>query len=370
MVQLKKIVKTILINVALTIILLLLLEGFSSIVLRASDTFFGNLVPERRHTQYDDELGWINLPNLYLKDMYGPGNSFKTNSMSFRSDREVTSGVPAGKVRVLCSGDSFTMGYGVDNDEVWCQLLESKDNTIESVNLGQGGYGIDQAYLWFKRNSPKLDFDVHVFAFITDDFNRMQSDTFNGFGKPFLALENGLITNKNRPVPTLAYKFPRLPRIREGIDQLSSVTLLKTLLLPAETSPQNTNQPDDSSRQLVLKLFDDVRETSSAKGSITVFVYLPKQSDYLHTESDPWRQFLHERSSQTSRDGFCLIDLVDEIRKLPPQEIEGLFNQEADFHYSEKGNQYVADVLFRKLLEIREIESKFQQKLDQASYLR
>ena len=44
---------------------------------------------------------------------------------------------------------------GVGNDDVWCKLLESIDNRIETVNLGQGGYGVDQAYLWYKRNSFK-----------------------------------------------------------------------------------------------------------------------------------------------------------------------------------------------------------------------
>ena len=28
--------------------------------------------------------------------------------------------------------------------------------------MGQGGYGIDQAYLWYKRDGTKLDHDVQI----------------------------------------------------------------------------------------------------------------------------------------------------------------------------------------------------------------
>lgn len=355
---------TIAINIALTIILFLVLEGLSSIILHANDAFLSNLVSERRHTQYDDELGWINLPNLYLKDMYGPGKSFKTNSITLRSDKEFTSNVPVNKVRFMCSGDSFTMGYGVDNDAVWCHRFESIDDRIESVNLGQGGYGVDQAYLWFKRNSSKLDYDVELFAFITDDFDRMQSDTFLGFGKPLLVLQNGLIANKNKPVPKVAYRFPRLPLIRDACGRLSVVKLLRKLLDRAGAHQENKDQKDSDTRQVVVRLFDDLQEINKAKGSVVVFVYLPAESDYLGTQSDSWRKFLHERTSQSSQQPFIFIDLVDEIRKIPSQDLEALYNQIQDHHYSEKGNQYVADLLYRKLLAIPEIAAKFHRTTD------
>ena len=64
--------------------------------------------------------------------------------MSFRNNKDFSFSVPSNKVRVICSGDSYTMGYDVGNDDVWCKLFEFIDNRIDRVNLGQGGYGVDQ----------------------------------------------------------------------------------------------------------------------------------------------------------------------------------------------------------------------------------
>ena len=62
---------------------------------------------------------------------------------------------------------------------------------LETVNLGQGGYGVDRAYLWYKRNETNLEHDIVVLAFISDDSWRMESDTFFGYGKPYLTIRDG-----------------------------------------------------------------------------------------------------------------------------------------------------------------------------------
>ena len=63
---------------------------------------------------------------------------------------------------------------------------QSLDPRLETLNMGQGGYGVDQAYLWYKRDAAKFEHQVHLLAFITDDFVRMQSDRFRGYGKPVI----------------------------------------------------------------------------------------------------------------------------------------------------------------------------------------
>ncbi len=89
--------------------------------------------------------------------------------------------------RLVCSGDSFTFGYGVGDEATWCALLATIPPGIETVNMGQGGYGLDQAYLWYRRDGLHLGHQVHVMALITRDFERMASDRFVGYGKPLLS---------------------------------------------------------------------------------------------------------------------------------------------------------------------------------------
>ncbi len=362
----KRISITILANIAVTVVLFLTIEGLSSVVIIVKETFFNDVLQERKHTQYDEEIGWINEPNLHIEDMYGPGRSFSTNSMAVRSNHETSPSIPTGKIRVVCSGDSFTMGYGVDTNAGWCQQLESIDNHFESVNLGQGGYGVDQAYLWYKRNSTKIAHDIQLFAFITDDFRRMQSDKFQGYGKPFLKVENSAIVNTNRPVPRISYIFPRFPLLRDGIGNLNVVKLLQRALVRVKPSGKpdgdaadnEADHQDSETRKVVLKIFEELQNTNQAKDSLFVLVYLPRRpNDSLGKESGPWRQFIHDVSVEH---GFPIVDLVDEMAKLSPQESEGLYSDNG--HYSEKGNLIAAQLLYKQLAALPAVAAKLQQK--------
>ena len=55
------------------------------------------------------------------------------------------------------------------NRNVMTSPTDDLDPRFESVNMRQGGYGLDQAYLWYQRDGTRLAHDVHIFAFIFDD---------------------------------------------------------------------------------------------------------------------------------------------------------------------------------------------------------
>jgi hypothetical protein len=325
-------------------------------------TIFDSLREETKHTQYDEEIGWINVPDLYIENMYGPGKSFRTNSKAFRNNQEISPAIPAGKVRLVCSGDSFTMGYGVDTADTWCQQLEAIDNRIESVNLGQGGYGIDQAYLWYKRNSPTLKHNIQLFAFITDDFRRMESDNFVGYGKPVLRVENGVLVNKNRPVPRLAFSIPRLPLIRQEIGNLNVVRVIRRALGSVAETPQESQTDDAQSelqlREVSLKIFEDLQKLNQEGDSAVVLVYLPSLPDYPPGNGiGRWRDFFRDLDKEH---GFLTIDLVDEITQLPPEDVAALYTDSG--HYSENGNRIIAQVLYNRLLALPDINSRLEKK--------
>ena len=66
-----KILKFIIINLIVIVLLLIFLEGLSGIIFLFHDIVSAKSVAERLHTKHDDQLGWVNIPNLYIKDMYG-----------------------------------------------------------------------------------------------------------------------------------------------------------------------------------------------------------------------------------------------------------------------------------------------------------
>ena len=115
-----------------------MLEGLCSLGLFAVDLAAGGRRPvaERQHTEYDAELGWINRPSLSIPDLYGPGRSLHTNSLCLRATCEYQNKVAPGVVRLLCSGDSFTLGYGLDDQDTWCAKLESRRPGLGNHRFG------------------------------------------------------------------------------------------------------------------------------------------------------------------------------------------------------------------------------------------
>jgi hypothetical protein len=103
-------------NIAVTLVLLLVLEGSASVFYVFHDAFASRPNAERLYTEYDRDLGWINLPSVYLANMYGPGKYLRTNAQRFRNNADFTHSPPQSKTRIICSGDSFILGFGVDND--------------------------------------------------------------------------------------------------------------------------------------------------------------------------------------------------------------------------------------------------------------
>ncbi len=310
-------------------------------------------LPERGHTRYDAELGWVAIPNLYIKDMYGPGVYLRTNSRGFRKSAEVDPRSPSDRLRIICSGDSFTLGWGVDNDHNWCQLLESLDARLQTVNMGQGGYGIDQAYLWYLRDGTPLEHQVHLFAFIADDFNRMQRADFVGYGKPLLRVKDGKLVTENVPVPRRSYYVPWLTQNLHLIRELRAVDLpLKVLqrLGSGEKNASESTRQEADARATVMKIFEHLNEINRRKNSSLVLVFLPSLDDYeTNQAADRWRRFLQV---ETSKSGIPLIDLIGDFQQLSETEVRKLFLLERGgphYHYSVAGNQYIATQLYDRL---------------------
>jgi hypothetical protein len=350
-------------NVAVVTVVFLLFEGFSSALRVAYEIATTKPVAERRHTTYDPDLGWVNVPNVFIPDMYGPGRAVRINAQRIRGNEPVTTTVPPGKIRVICSGDSFTFGYGVDNDHTWCQQLVTLDPRLQPVNMGQGGYGVDQAYLWFKRDGASLDHDIHLFAFVAPDFVRMLHDRFLGYDKPVLDVRDGLVIVHNVPVPQSSPFRLWLNRQVPALSRLSSVRLLHRVFFSnVSTDARSKEDVGNWARQVVAGIIADLQRLNDAKHSALVLVLLPTRHDYLGNDADFWREFLREEVTQQ---GVAFVDMVEELRALPPQQVEQLFIPEgaidyvgAAGHYSDAGNTWAAATLYRRLQALPQAAAK------------
>ena len=343
--------KLALINVVVLALLFMLAEGVASTTLVAYRIFKSRGLSEQYHSRYDETLGWVSLPNVNLPDQYGPGVYLKTNAQGFRNDRDVTRELPSGKTRIICSGDSYTLGFGVSNAQAWCQQLAALDPRLETVNMGQGGYGVDQAYLWYMRDGTPLDQNILLFGFITDDFNRMQRENFLGYGKPMLSLRGDAIVVANYPVPRTS-RFTRWYAVNgQPLGGLQIRTLSSIIAARLSGSKTNSSMPDSATarqqraRSVTAKIFDNLARATREKNAKLVLVYFAGPGDYRRNdETTPWRQFVRE---EAERQGIPIIDFIEIFRRVPPTEIADMFAPNS--HYSVRGNEFVAQKLYEEL---------------------
>ncbi len=369
----------------MTVLLFVLAEGVASTTIFLRDF----LRPNRpqggawAHTQPDEELGWTHRPNVIIPDLYGDGRSFRTNSQGFRGDVDFAIEEPPEKVRVICSGDSFTLGHGVSNEHTWCAQLGALDPRLETVNMGQVGYGLGQAWLWYRRDGLRLEHSAHIFGFITADFSRMRRDHFLGYPKPRLEVSEGRLVTRNVPARGPGF-FPLSEGRVEAVRGLATVRAVGALArgvglatdgeasAPPEADAAPDEPPDSVSRELVIHMLEALTSENRESGRVLVLLYLPVRSDRdgdhrIRTEygvesSSAWRRFLAEEAQAR---GIVLIDLIQWIQTLDPEEIGRMYLTGGEEgirtgrgHLSGHGNRRVAEVVYERLQQIPELSNR------------
>jgi hypothetical protein len=75
--------------------------------------------PEAFHTRHDVEIGWKYVPGIEINDFYGTGRNITVNCNGFRGHEEYFGKKPSDRFQLMLLGDSFTLGYGVDDAETY-----------------------------------------------------------------------------------------------------------------------------------------------------------------------------------------------------------------------------------------------------------
>jgi hypothetical protein len=346
-----RVLRLIAMNAAVLVALLIVIEAVAGVasLIRGGPPPAG--LAERRHTRYDPLLGWSNTPGLDVPDMYGPGVRLRINHQGFRNDRDFAREVPEGRRRAICVGDSFTLGYGVSNDQTWCELLSSLDPRLETVNMGQGGYGIDQAYLWYERDGGSLQHHLTILAFIGEDLPRASAVAYAGYAKPRLAIDGDRLAVTGVPVAGPA--DPRLRRWLERVQRLRTARALGEI--KRMTGLGGQDEPDLSlveTQRIIARLLADLRRLTQQRSSRLILVFLPTELDLIGPDTD-WVPPVARRAQEL---GIPFFDLSPDFHAVPADERARLFIQKGQLdypgsegHYTVAGNALVARVLNQKL---------------------
>lgn len=97
-------------------------------------------------------------------------STWRINEDGYRGPRAGERGPAAFRIAAL--GDSFTFGYGVEEEDAWPRRLEatldegrSPSARVEVANLGVGGYGTFHEVAWLERVEQKVRPDLAVVEF-------------------------------------------------------------------------------------------------------------------------------------------------------------------------------------------------------------
>jgi hypothetical protein len=144
---------------------------------------------ELRLGQRDPIFGWAARPShtTTFSD-HGRSYSYAVNALGFRSRTE-TDRPNLAKPTLVVAGESIASGYGLPFDDTFAARC-GRDLGLEVVDVAEGGYGIDQAYLRLQRAldqtaRPAVVLIVVVFLYLgrglRDDRPRLILDDAGGF---------------------------------------------------------------------------------------------------------------------------------------------------------------------------------------------
>lgn len=108
----------------------------------------------------------------------------RTNSQGVRSDRDIPYEKTEGTFRIVGLGDSFTLGYEVEQEDTFLHQLETNlkgrgFEHVEVINLGVSGFGTSEELITLKEEGMRYDPDLVVLGYFVNDIqNNIMSDLF------------------------------------------------------------------------------------------------------------------------------------------------------------------------------------------------
>jgi hypothetical protein len=341
-------------GVAIVIATLCVMEGAASALLFVRD-YRGATAPQgviRPHTVHDSLLGWVNRPAFSSSDEYGTGIGLATTPLGFRANGAADSASAAPKEGVVCSGDSFTLGYGVSDEHAWCAQLAKSRPGLRTYNMGQAGYGLDQSALWYQRDGARVAHTMQILGITNGQLERMATQKDAGRFKPALAIEAGKVVVRGVPVPEQTSDALRAARRERMKYDLRTVQAFSWLT--GGDGRAAAARRIDERWPLVERVLDDLADANVSRGSRLVLAYLPAKRELGPGSPDARRRKL---ASYAQRRGITFIDLTPLMRAVRPDSIDLSYISRvpraaapgvAD-HYSNLGNAWVAHTLAERL---------------------
>jgi len=368
--------KQILFTIILIMFVLMVGIGGSDLILRYkqqriqnSDSMDADLI------RYDRDLGWSLSSNWRGQHKhYDFSVSYSTNRDGFRGELSINPDNTVARYAVL--GDSFTFGFGVNDDETFVHLLHTANQPDKSfLNLAVPGYSTDQEWLLLQRRALKYN-PTHLMlvVYLGNDLydNQLPFPLQADNAKPYFELspENSELILKNSPVPLEKKTFERARSDRQRVlgfwdDSLTNRNIARFFdkfplfrLLKLQFSAYPDFTPELAKHHIyTLRLFtaiiQEIQIFSREKQMGLTIVLLPGQS-FIKRPNAPDAQsqeyFRKKIAAILSQIQVEVIDVALLLRERYSQH-PGNWYHPNEGHLTVEGHRIVADILSRHINE-------------------
>jgi lysophospholipase L1-like esterase len=312
-----------------------------------------------RHT-FDPDVGHVYVPNFeQLLQSSEFSAHWKSNAQGLRADRDYGP-KPAGIVRVLALGDSFTVGDQVELPQTWPAVLEAclrsrVGERVEVLNAGFPGFGTIHERNWLRKFGAAFEPDLVLLAVTPNDILE------NQFPLLYVGREGALVggqsENVNRDrwrdrqrwfsLPGWVARTALMQRLR-GSSRLRKLT-------SGHSSPHwraFAVQQDKKAQQLqdqLQELLASLRETAQSMGARFAILAVPFREELPPPEegADP-RLFGGRLKTWGDSRQVPVLDLLPAFRD---SRLGAALYWKEDAHCTAEGYRLIGETSCRFLLE-------------------
>ena len=314
---------------------------------------------------YDSKLGW-NIgnngknPPLY----YSSPQGFRTTKGFYNANREVVTSAD-----IITIGNSFTHGDEVLFEQSWPYYLSVLSNR-SVINLGVGGYGIDQAILSYLYTD--IDCDTVILGLISGDFERATNIVYGGlyFGgtktKPMFVftsdgkdsiinqpciygnkLKNEFIKGENSNLFQNEKAFHPLIFRNQLFDFSYLYRLAKMFWLRSIISKKPIYISTDSRYEYIKNVLLQFSSIAENKGDVPLVVLLGNANSFNDRKGNiyNWRKMETDLLGL----GILSINTADSLYQIYINDPKKIIN-EYGLHYTDFANKMVAELINKHLI--------------------
>lgn len=327
--------------------------------------------PQSVVVPWQDEVNGITAPRPNVSGRHAIPHTFDVtisfNAQRFRGTRTFAQTPVPGSVRIATLGDSFTFGYGANDDESYPANLERRlqDDHAEVINASNAGTGTGEQALWYdiwvKNFHPRIVILTVTGNDVDDDAARrlFALDTSGA------ALPRPRQNNSVKTLRRIINAVPGYSYIAEHSQLWGLIrNALSAVLAPTGLSMNNRDVFEKEGLPLMSAEVRWLNNRARQDDSRLVVVFVPGRES-IYASSAPWaddarwrsKAMVEALSNCCAEDQIPFIDLSPQLRE---RSSETLYYDGLDTHPTPNGYRAIAEIIGGFLVDqkiVRDLET-------------